>query len=436
MNILHVAYAAVPLALSPIVVPGIRYWAKRNPIRRFVWAQRLGYDPGGLSATFRGMPKIWIHAVSVGEVKAAEAVIKVLDTVHPSAAFLLTTTTTTGQQEAQRRLGQRTSVCYAPVDLWTAVGRFLLIYKPDMLICMETEIWPNWIEKAHRAGMKIIFLNGRLSNRSIRSYMKIRPLLKSVLEKADAFSMISDVDARRIIALGAPGQRVVINGNVKTDFGTEKENDKFIHGLKQLFAVAEDTPVFIGGSIRSAEVDMLIDVYDKLAVRIPELLFILAPRHIDKSSVIEQAARERGIAFQRRTDLAKSDRGRTAQLVILDTIGELGDVYSLARVVFGGASLVPLGGQNILEAAAWAKPVLFGPYMDDFPEARTLLEKSGGGICVNNTDELVERATYLLIHPEAAHRLGRLARQALVANQGAAARHAQVALRLLSTAHL
>jgi 3-deoxy-D-manno-octulosonic-acid transferase len=431
MNIFQFAYNVVPLALAPIVIPGIWWYAKRDPQKRSVLAQRLGHDLDHLTSAFNGDPKIWIHAVSVGEVKAAESVIDALDAVYQTASFLLTTTTTTGQQFAHRQLGTRATVCYAPVDLWTAVRRFLSAFRPDLLICLETEIWPNWIVKAHQTGMKVVFLNGRLSSRSIRSYMKIRPLLRPVLEKVDAFSMISNADAQRIIALGAPAQRVHVNGNVKTDIRAEHQNDHVVDKLKGLFAVDEQTPVFIGGSVRGAEVGMLLDVYSQLATLVPGLLFIIAPRHIENSSVIERLARERGICRQRRTALGKPGVVRTAPLVILDTIGELRDVYSIASVVFGGASLVPLGGQNVLEAAVWAKPILFGPHMDDFAEARTLLERCGGGICIKDAGELTARAAHLLAHPGEARRLGNLAKRAMLTNQGAAKRHARVVFRLL-----
>ena len=434
MTIFHFIYAAVSLILSPVVILGIWYYAKQHPLERFMLAERLGYDPQGHEPILYGRPKIWLHAVSVGEVKAAEAVIDALDEIYPTAAFLLTTTTITGQHEALRRVRARVVVRYAPVDLWTAVRRFLSIYQPDALICMETEIWPNWILKARRAGMTIIFLNGRLSKRSIRSYLKIRLLFQSVLRSVDAFSMISDGDARRIIALGAPSHRVYVNGNVKNDVRIDAQNDDLAAGLKDLFVVGEETPVFIGGSVRGTEVEMLLDVYEGLVARIPGLLFLIAPRHIEKVPMIENMARERKLSFQRRTSLGKKRGDRTAALVILDTIGELRDVYSIASVVFGGASLVPLGGQNVLEAAVWAKPVLFGPYMDDFPEARTLLEACGGGRCVNNANELTEQAAHLLSQPDEARRLGKLAKDAVLSNQGAVARHAQVVLRLLPTA--
>jgi 3-deoxy-D-manno-octulosonic-acid transferase len=367
----------------------------------------------------------------VGEVKAAEAIIHALDTSRPDVSILLTTTTRTGQRYARQLLASRASVRYAPLDLWGATGRFLSAYRPDLLVCMETEIWPNWIARAHRDGIKTVFLNGRISARSIRSYTIIRPLIRPVLEKVAAFSMISEADARRIMRLGAPAHRVQVNGNVKMDARDLNPKAVVIEDLKRLYALDDHTPVFIAGSVRGAEADILMDVYVRLAAQVPDLVFIIAPRHIERSARIAALARQKKIDFQFRTELGKTPAGRRAPVVILDTIGELRYVYALGSVVFCGASLVPLGGQNVLEAAVWAKPVLFGPSMEDFEEARNLLEAFGGGICVKDPMDLVDRALYLLTHFNEARRLGRLAQRAVFSNRGAARRHARVLNGLL-----
>ncbi|BBO80613.1 3-deoxy-D-manno-octulosonic acid transferase [Desulfosarcina ovata subsp. sediminis] len=419
--------SGVALALLPLI------WlaGKRNPQCQAALAQRLGHAPAASRFSSGGWPKIWIHAVSVGEVKVADAIIRALDDGGRKAAIVLTTTTATGQRYAARTLGHRATVCFAPLDLWSVTGRFLAFHRPDLLVCMETEIWPNWIVRTHRIGVPTVFLNGRISARSIRSYLAIRPLLKPVLENVAAFSMISDADARRIIALGAPAQKVLINGNVKMDARWADLDVAAVIKLKHLFAVDPQTPVFVAGSVRGAEVDTLLDVYGRLAAQIPGLVFIIAPRHIEKTSRIESLARERKIHYQRRTLLDQTGGRRQAPVLILDTIGELRQVYGLASVVFCGASLVSLGGQNVFEPAMWAKPVLYGPFMDDFTEARKVLEEHGGGICVNDESELTERACHLLSHPETARRIGRLARQAVLSSHGAAHRHAQVVLRQL-----
>jgi 3-deoxy-D-manno-octulosonic-acid transferase len=431
VNPYHFAYNFLTFGLSLVVLPAIWCHEKKDPERKAALGQRLGYDLHELDPVMPGRPRLWIHAVSVGEVKAAEAIVDALNITSNHASILLTTTTMTGQRDACRRFAGRATVRYAPVDLWGPTRRFLCAHRPDLLVCMETEIWPNWIANAHGAGIKTVFINGRISDRSIRSYMKIRRLMKPALEKVDAFSMISEADARRIISLGAPAHRVQVNGNAKMDAPDLDRDDAGIQNLRRLYAVDETTPVFIAGSIRGAEADILMAVYERLAVQIPDLVFILAPRHLNRSSQIADIARAKGIEWQYRTQLGETGAARSAPLVILDTIGELRDVYSIASVVFCGASLVPLGGQNVFEAAVWAKPVLFGPSMEDFEEARTLLEDAGGGICVKDGMELADRAVHLLMHPDDARRLGRLAKRAVLSNQGAARRHAQVIAGLM-----
>ncbi|BBO67547.1 3-deoxy-D-manno-octulosonic acid transferase [Desulfosarcina alkanivorans] len=435
MNFFHFLYILLGAGLGLIVLPAVWCLGRKDPERRRSLAQRLGYDLQGCRSIPPAPPRIWIHAVSVGEVKAAETIVHALDASPTELFILLTTTTGTGQRYARSLLADRAVVRYAPVDLWGAVGRFLSAYRPDLLVCMETEIWPNWILRAHRKGVKIVFLNGRISERSIRSYTTIRPLIRPVLEKVDAFSMISEADARRIMRLGAPAHRVQINGNVKMDARDYDPDALSIDGLKRIYAVDGHTPVFIAGSVRGSETDILIDIYTRLAVRVPDLVFIIAPRHIERSARIAALARKKEIDCQMRTELGYGPDGRRAPVVILDTIGELRDLYALASVVFCGASLVPLGGQNVLEPAVWAKPVLFGPSMEDFEEARNLLETFGGGICVKDPQDLAERALYLLTHPAEARRLGRLARQAAFSNRGASRRHARVLLDFLPAPH-
>lgn len=431
MTIFHFLYIFFGTGLVLILLPAVWCYAKKDPDQKTALNQRLAYDLKNQVPIIPDRPRLWIHSVSVGEVKAAEAIVDALDGIGLDVSIVLTTTTLTGQRYARSQFAGRATVRYAPVDLWGATGRFLSAYRPDLLVCLETEIWPNWIVRAHGAGVKTVFLNGRISARSIRSYMAIRPLIRPVLEKVDAFSMISKTDARRIIRLGAPAGRVQINGNVKMDAREADPDDDEIGALKRIYAVDRHTPVFIAGSIRGAEADILLDVYTRLAAQVPGLIFVIAPRHVEKAERIAALARKKGIQWQFRTELGHPLSNRHAPLVILNTIGELRNVYALASVVFCGASLVPLGGQNVLEAAAWGKPVLFGPSMEDFEEAKNLLETSGGGICVKDGMALADRALYLLSHADEAHRLGYLAKRAVLSNQGAALRHALILAGLL-----
>lgn len=433
MNIFQFAYNFASSCLAPTVLSALWAYDRRDPERRRALLQRLGYDDPDSAAGKRSTgPAIWIHAVSVGEVKAAEAVIHALNDASSGLSFVLTTTTLTGQHHARNRLGNTLRVRYAPLDLWWTTDRFLTLHRPDVLVCMETEIWPNWITLAHRKGIKILILNGRISSRSIRSYKRIRPLIAPVLKKVDAFSMISESDARRVIQLGAPANRVRINGNAKMDAPGVEADTATLKKLKTLYAIEDNVPVFVAGSIRGVEAEILMDVYDRLAGRIPELVFIVAPRHIQNAPRIAACARSKGVRWQYRTDLEKEGGKRAAPVVILNTIGELRHVYRFASVVFCGGSLVPLGGQNVLEPAMSGKPVLFGPFMEDFQDASALLVASGGGVCVQNGQALAERAGDLLVHPDDAQEMGIRAKEAVLANRGAARRHAKVVADMLN----
>ena len=432
MTCLHFIYNMVTACLALLALPLAWCHERRDPQRKQALLQRLGRGEDFTATADRQQPVIWIHAVSVGEVKATETIVAALETFGFRGSIVVTTTTMTGQHYARKQFDGRLDVYYAPLDLWEPTARFIRMHRPALLVCMETEIWPNWIAKAHRSGMKIVFINGRISGRSTRSYRLIRPLIAPLLQKVDAFSMISASDAGRIIDLGAPAERVRVNGNVKMDLLNVAADSPVPSLLKSEFALGDRTPVFVAGSIRGAEVEIVMDVYDRLAALIPDLIFIVAPRHIGNAARLAAHASQRGIRWQYRTDLTGGRERRSAPVVIVNTIGELRDIYSLAAVVFCGGSLVPLGGQNILEPALWGKPVLFGPSMEDFQEARTLLEASGGARCVQDGDALFIQAGNLLRDPAQANRIGHLARQAVLANQGAAHRHAKVITDLLA----
>ena len=271
MRPLHFAYNLSAFCLSLGGLPLAWCHAGSSGRRQAVLAQRLGYAPTGISDALRQRPRVWMHAVSVGEVKAAQAIVRALDAdTSTTLSILLTTTTATGQRYARHILGQRAVVRYAPLDLWSATGRFLSAYQPDLLACLETEIWPNWIFRAHGGGMKTVFLNGRLSERSIRSYRRLRPFLAPVLGKVDAFSMISATDARRMIDLGAPRERVEVNGNAKMDLVDEALDDGMIDTYRSIFGVDAGTPVWVAGSIRGSEATILMDVYARLTARFVE----------------------------------------------------------------------------------------------------------------------------------------------------------------------
>jgi len=321
-----------------------------------------------------------MHASSVGEAGAAISIVNSFLSSHPKAMIIFSTSTRHGNAIAEQQLNRKASICiYAPLDFVYVVKRALNFFKPDIMVFFETEIWPNWLYEANRMGIKTVMVNGRISVRSINSYLKIRSLTRTVLVKMNAFSMISEEDAKRICSIGAPEERVKVNGNAKYDPLIERVVPGTKEQMMKLFNFSSGDNVFIAGSTRSSEEEIVLDVYEEILKYSPNMKLIIAPRHVERAYTVESIVRNRGFSCQLRTDLDAKDSLRISAVVIMDTIGELQDVYSVATVVFCGGSLVPKGGHNILEAAIWGKPVLFGPSIEDFADAGNLLVKSGGG---------------------------------------------------------
>ncbi len=431
MNLAYKAYHFLSSGIFLLLFPPFWLYTRLSGRYGKHLHQRLGLYPQKLLDKITGSPRIWMHAASVGEVSAAAAIIESLFALMPDCAIILSTTTEHGQAFAHEKLGSTVTCIYAPVDFVPSVHKTFLTLKPDILICLETEIWPNWLLGAYRMGVKTALVNGRISIRSIKGYLKIRPLIKAALEHVGVFSMIRREDAERIKMLGAPAERVEINGNAKYDLLTRSADVSHKMKMQKLFNLKENQPVFVAGSTRSSEEEIILDVYQKILKSFPETLLIMAPRHVERIPQIETLIKNRGLSYQLKTDLDSPNDSRTAPVVLIDTIGDLKTIYSIASVAFCGGSLVPLGGQNVLEAAVWGKPVLYGPSMEDFLDAKELLEKTGGGVPVADGQELAKKVEYYIANPGAADRTGNLAREAVMLNKGAAGKHADVIHRLL-----
>jgi 3-deoxy-D-manno-octulosonic-acid transferase len=431
MNIAYRAYRFLSTGLFLALFPLFRLYSRITGRYYENLNQRIGIFPDEIVKGMCGSPRIWIHAASVGEVNAAIAIIESLVSLMPDCAIILSTTTDHGQALARDRLGEKGTCIYAPVDFIGAVRRALGAVRPDVLACVETEIWPNWLVEARRAGIKTAVVNGRISIRSIKGYLKVRPLMKETLKFIDAFSMIGEADALRIRMMGASRDRIAVNGNAKYDLLLRQADASLKTEIQKLYSINADTPVFVAGSTRNPEEKIILDVYQKIRRSVPDTLLIVAPRHVERAHSIADLVQERGLSYQFRTELDGKDAFRKASVVIVDTIGELKTIYSFATIVFCGGSMVPLGGQNILEAAVWGKPVLYGPSMEDFLDAKDLLDKAGGGIEVKDGPDLAEKAIYYLTHPHEARVVGESARRAVVAHQGAAAKHAAVIYQLI-----
>jgi 3-deoxy-D-manno-octulosonic-acid transferase len=431
MTLAYTAYKVLSTSAFAVAFPPFWLFTRVTGRHAEGLPHRLGRYPRSLFSPMPEHRRVWFHAASVGEVSVAAAVIDALGRTLPDWSVVLSTTTDQGQKVAREALGHRVACIYAPVDFSGAVNRALDVVRPRALVCMETEIWPNWLQAAHRRGIRTALVNGRISIRSIRGYLRVRPLMRTVLAGVDAFSMIGEEDAGRIRSIGAPAGRVVVNGNAKFDRLARATDPSVQRAMARLFGLDRDTPVFVAGSTRGREPAMVLHAFDRIRRRFPDALMVIAPRHLERVGSIVEQVRGHGLDCQLRTALSPPQACRTAPVVILDTVGELPAAYSIATIVFCGGSLVPLGGQNILEAAAWGKPVLYGPSMEDFADARTLLESSGGGMAVADTDALAREALACLADPGRASAMGRAGEAAVRSCTGAADRHAAVVRRLL-----
>jgi len=402
--------------------------------------QRLGF----LNESINRIGKeelIWAHGASVGEVVALGNLIRVLKKECPDYNFVISTLTSTGQAMAKKVISNARAFIYFPLDFSCVVGRVLDTIKPKLLIIAETELWPNFIREAKKRKIPLAVANGRISANSFRKYRMVKFLMKRVLENIDLFIMQSQMDAERIISLGANSSTVTVTGNLKFAVGEDilldsKDNylPPFREDSQQFWSPPMKSEViFVAGSTHRGEETIILDVYGEIRKSYPHMILILAPRHIQRIGEVERLLSSRNFKFTRRSELPSPFKGNSInQIILLDTVGELTRFYALAKVVFVGGSLIPGGGHNILEPASLGKGVLFGPYMDNFEEIAQSFVLQGAGRVVSNKKELVDSILYLLSNPEELERMGKTAREIVRANRGSAEKSAQLAKNLLT----
>ena len=416
---MYALYSVVIVAFFVLVSPYLVYQALRY--RKYVASltQRLGYLP--VSFNLDADESIWIHAVSVGEVLTARALLPELRERYPRLRLFLSTTTMTGQQIARNNLQYVDEVFYFPFDFGFTVQRTLRLVKPRLFIMIETEIWPNLLRACHRLGVKTMLVNGRISSRSYPRYRLARPFFRRVLRHVDRFCMQSEESARRIIDIGADRQRVVVTGSLKFDsleIPGASAADRGQNRVLRYFRIAPARPVIIAASTLKGEEHYVLDAFQRVRATMTEALLIIAPRKPERFDDAERLARRAGWKVARRTEL-RVDAEPRQDVVVLDTIGELAQLYQVATAVFVGGSLVDAGGHNILEPAVFGKPIVFGPHMHNFAEiARTFLG-NGAAIQVRNGRELETVLLELLGDPVRRASLGAAARALVEANRGA-----------------
>ena len=383
---------------------------------------RFGVLPAGLKLN----RPIWVHAVSVGEVMAVKNLIGELRTAYPDKHFFISTVTATGNKIARGIAKETDFVAYFSLDLSFIVRSVVDKIQPSLFILTETEIWPNIISCLYQKKIPILLVNARLSDRSFRSYLSIKFLLKPILNKINLFCVQTERDARRFRRLGVPAERIKITGNMKFDNADYSEN-KFLDSADKYRALLELRPeekLWVCGSTHPGEEEIILEAYKKLLGEFPELKLLIAPRHPERRGRVEKIVSGGGFcaAFVSALPL-KSCNYVARPVFILDTVGELVYFYNIASVVFVGGSLVRKGGQNILEPASLGKPVITGPYMFNFRDIAGLFLEKKACILVHNREELSANIKDLLDNPDKSTQLSERARIIISENKGATARN-------------
>ncbi len=392
------------------------------------WSQRLGNLPTAPA----GRRVIWVHAVSVGEVVAALPLLQAIREQLPQHFLLLTTLTPTGNATARQQVGKLVdAVGYLPVDLPFAVKRALNRIRPEALIIMETEIWPNLLMIAYRQGVKTIIANGRISDNSLPRYRRFGWFFRRVLRCVDAICAQSQEDAKRFFAIGAPPDRVHVTGNTKFDQAVVGAQEVDAAALRHEIGLPPGAPVLVIGSSRAPEEEQIIaTAYRRLRQQFPTLCIIWAPRHVERAEAVAEALRQHGFQPWFRT---KGTPPEPQQQIVLDTFGELGKVYAVGDVAIIGGSFVSLGGQNLLQPLAHGKAVVHGPHMQNFRDVAAMARQAAVAWTATSVDDLVQQVSRLLAESRLREEVAHRARALVEEQQGASQRIVEMVRSLLDS---
>lgn len=374
---------------------------------------------------------IWLHAVSVGEVNLLGPLLARLEQQHPEWVYVISTTTKTGFDLAKKKYGPRT-VFYCPLDFSWAVRKAMKRVRPNLLVLAELELWPNLILAAKKHGARVAVVNGRLSDRSLRGYRRIRPFVARLLQSLDAVAAQNAEYASRFCELGAPPDRVHLTGSIKFDGAqTDRDNPK-TQQLAKLAGVLPDDIVFLAGSTQESEEELALEVYGELAAEYPALRFIVTPRHPERFEEVAALLDRSQVRWQRRSRLEEDELDPQARVLLVDAIGELGAWWGTARIAFVGGSMGTRGGQNMIEPAAYGAAVSFGPNTSNFRDVVALLRERDAAVVVAGREELAGFGRRCLADPPFAADLGQRARRLVLEQAGAADKTCQVLQSLMA----
>ncbi|MGD8790460.1 MAG: lipid IV(A) 3-deoxy-D-manno-octulosonic acid transferase [Burkholderiales bacterium] len=405
----YTLYRLLLWLLVPLVLLRLLIRSRRQPAYLHNVAERFGFYKKKPAR-----PVIWIHAVSVGETRAAEPLITELIERHPDKQILLTNMTPTGRETSEKLFGERVMRCYLPYDLTPAVNRFLRHFNPVNALVMETELWPTLVTRCFRRGKAIQLVNARLSERSARRYARFASLSRRMLGELDIICAQTERDAVRFQQLGA--SRVQVTGNLKFDRAVPQDQLALGAQLRQTFG--RQRHVFLAASTRDGEEALLLDAISGISD--PALLTVIVPRHPQRFDTVAQLLAEAGVQFQRRSENRPVDPATS--VVLGDSMGEMFAYYAACDIAFIGGSLLPLGGQNLLEACAVGKPAIVGPHTFNFEEATEQAIEAGAAYRVEDAAMLATTVADLLAQPARATRIGEAGLRFMQQHRGATQR--------------
>ncbi len=381
--------------------------------------QRIGHFGSNTKAQLRARRRIWVHAVSVGEIYVALRFIKAYRAAHPEAHFALSTTTSTAHAIGRKELDERDVLFYFPVDLPVIINKVLRIINPLRIVLVEGEFWPNLIRLADNQGIPVSLINGRMSESSYKGYRKLKPLTADVLRRIHPICVQGEVDAERMIGIGAPKENVHRMGTVKFDVAErDPAGEAAAQEIMRRVGVADDAVVLLGGSSWPGEEAVLCELYKKLTADNEKLFLVLVPRHVERAAEVIQALEEQELSFVRRSQLDNSPEAEQPDVLLVDTTGELRNFYSQADLIFVGKSLTQHGGQNPIEPAMYGKAVVTGPNMENFPAVMDEFLENEALRQVDSIDALGVAVAELLRDPAGRKALGARAAAVVEQNRG------------------
>ncbi len=414
-----------------VFLPGYLVKMRRRGNCRRHFGQRFGFYSEDVRARLGGQSQTWIHAVSVGEVAIALKLAAKLRELEPTFSCVLTTTTTTGFAFAEKEAQAWMVVMYNPLDFWPIVLRAFAVIRPERILLVEAEIWPNLAATARARGVPLALVNARLSGRSEQRFLKVKPFIAPTFRCLDLVCAQEARDVERWASLGISRSVIKDVGSIKydpTEVGSESALPLRILGA---FCIEEARPIFFGGSTHPGEEEILADVFQQLRAEFPTLVLLLAPRHVERTPQILTALRDRGLKVALRS-AANAESELEPDCLLLDTTGELRMWYAVATVVFIGKSLSAHGGQNPVEPILAGKPVIFGPHMQNFSSLAQSLVEADAAIQIQDASGLVQCAAELLRTPSRRSHLVQNAERVLAVHRGATERTAELVLNLCS----